>query len=247
MKKALLNKAKFLCLIGAIFLFSSNSFTNFEVSQSVLDEINSFKLKKPIFRTKSESEDLLNTVFERIQDSAKEVCKEHVKNIDRCQWELSVESNNQFNAYASEDNKITFYTGLVRGVYYEEELAFVVAHEIAHHIGNHIAEAKTKTVFGAVIGAIITGSTGIPTGNIILSGANMGRLSGSKRQELEADALSLEILQKSGYDLEKSRHGIIRLTRIGVSRVNSVFMDSHPSGPERVIWYDQVRDYLEDE
>ena len=106
-------KAKSFCLIGAIFLFSSNSFANFEVSQSVLDEINSFKLKKPIFRTKSESEDLLNTVFEKIQDSAIEVCKEHVKNTDRCKWELIIESNNQFNAYASEDNKITFYTGLV--------------------------------------------------------------------------------------------------------------------------------------
>ena len=108
-------KAKFFCLAGAFFLFSSNSFANFEVSQSVLDEINSFKLKKPIFRTKSESEDLLNSVFEKIQDSAIEVCKKHVRNINRCEWELVIESNNQFNAYASEDNKLLFTLDLLEG------------------------------------------------------------------------------------------------------------------------------------
>lgn len=68
-------------------------------------------------------------------------------------------------------------------------------------------------------------------------------MSYSKQQELEADAISLKILKDSGYDLNKARMGIIRLTRIGPSRVNSVFLDSHPSGPERVMWFDELSRY----
>ena len=45
------------------------------VPESVLKEINSFKLKKPIYRTKSEAIILLEKVIEKVNPSAVELCK----------------------------------------------------------------------------------------------------------------------------------------------------------------------------
>lgn len=235
---------KQVCFIAFLFIsFGINAANKVEIPEKVLYEINSYKLKKPIYRTKAESRALLESVIEKIYPKAKELCLSQGLDITKCEWDLEVVSGNQFNAYASGKNKISFYTGLVRGIHYEEELAFVVAHEIGHHIGDHLNKSKTRSIIGALFGAAIAYEAGIPSSDPAIIGANIGRMSYSKQQELEADAISLKILKDSGYDLNKARMGIVRLTRTGFSRVNSVFLDSHPSGPERVMWFDELSRY----
>jgi Zn-dependent protease with chaperone function len=211
-----------------------------------VEEINSFKLKKPIYRTRSESKKLLEKVINRIEPFAVEICLATRDDIKKCKWELEVVSSNQFNAYASGDNKISFYTGLVRGVYYEEELAFVVAHEIAHHIGNHLNESLISTLTGAFLGALVASESDLDifSADIAQTGAYIGRFSGSRKRESEADFISTIILKKAGYDLEKARIGLIRMTRTGLSKTSSKFLDSHPTGPERLIAYDEITNSL---
>lgn len=227
-------------LLCAVFSISSNFLhSDIVVPESVLKEINSFKLKKPIYRTKSEARILLEKVIEKVNPSAVELCKKTGLSIEKCSWKLEVISGNQFNAYASGDNKISFFTGLVRGVHYEEELAFVVAHEIGHHLANHLNESRSRSIIGAILGAALGMEDGFGIDGAII-GSNLGSLSYSKKQELEADAISIKILKDSGYDLEKARMGVIRLTRTGPSRMYSVFSDTHPSGPERIMWFDEI-------
>lgn len=227
-------------MIFPSFLLASNSFSEDEIKKMV-DEINSFQLKKPIYRTKSESIALIEKVIERIEPYANELCLSLRKDQKLCDWELEVISSNRFNAFASGDNKIGFYTGLVRGIYYEEELAFVVAHEIAHHIANHINESKTATYGGAIIAALIAASSGVPelSADAAQSGAYIGRFSGSRKRESEADLISTIILKKAGYDLKKARIGLIRMTRTGLSKTTSEWLDSHPTGPERILAFDE--------
>lgn len=210
------------------------------VSPELLKEINSYKLKKPIYRTKSQAKLLLENVIARIRPSAESICTE--LSATQCDWELEVVSGNQFNAYASGKNKISFYTGLVRGIHYEEELAFVVAHEMGHHIGNHLNEAKRSSILGALLGAAIALETDSPemASDAANIGAYIGRFSYSRQQEIEADTISRKILIDSGYDMEKARAGLIRLTRTGLSKATSSFGDSHPSGPERILIWDTI-------
>ncbi len=223
----------------ALFSISNFVLSDIVVPESVIKEINSFKLKKPIYRTKSEARIMLEKVIERVNPSAVELCKKTGLSIEKCNWDLEVISGNQFNAYASGNNKISFFTGLVRGVHYEDELAFVVAHEIGHHLANHLNESRGRSILGAVLGAALGMEDGYGIDAAII-GSNIGSLSFSKKQELEADAISIKILKDSGYDLEKARMGVIRLTRTGPSRMYSVFSDTHPSGPERVMWFDEI-------
>ena len=130
---------------------------------------------------------------------------------------------------------------MVRGVYFEEELAFVVAHEIGHHIANHLNESRRYTTIGAILGAAIALEADLPPGDASQIGSYIGRFSFSRRQEIEADAISKRILISSGYDIKKARIGLIRLTRTGLSKANSQFLDSHPSGPERILIFDKVQ------
>jgi predicted Zn-dependent protease len=228
-------------LMSFILSISINLSTQeLEVTKEILNEINTFKLKKPIYRTKSESRLFLEQIIDKIKPSAEILCIELSSKEDNCNWELEVVSGNQFNAYASGKNKISFYTGLVRGIYYEEELAFIVAHEIGHHIANHLNESKRSTTIGAVLGAAIALDSDLPPGNAAQLGSYIGRFSFSRRQEIEADAISKRILINSGYDINKARIGLIRLTRTGLSKANSQFLDSHPSGPERVLIFDRM-------
>lgn len=227
-----------MCLIISMSLNINTQ--ELEVTKEILHEINTFKLKKPIFRTKSESKLFLEQIIKKIKPSAVALCIELSQKEDNCNWELEIVSGNQFNAYASGKNKISFYTGLVRGIYYEEELAFIVAHEIAHHIANHLNESKRATTVGTILGAAIALDSDLPPGNAAQLGSYIGRFSFSRRQEIEADAISKKILISSGYNIEKARVGLIRLTRTGLSKANSQFLDSHPSGPERVLVFDSM-------
>lgn len=223
---------------------SSISSTDFSTEdiKNMVTEINSFQLKKPIYRTRSESKALLEKVIKRIEPFANEICLTARKDPKKCEWKLEVVSSNQFNAYASGENKISFYTGLVRGVYYEEELAFVVAHEIAHHIGDHINESILSSLAGAFFGALLASESDLDifSGDMAQTGAYIGRFSGSRKRESEADFISTMILKRSGYDLDKARIGLIRLTRTGLSKTTSQFLDTHPTGPERILAYDEI-------
>ena len=227
-------------IVYSSFISASNSFTDDEIKR-IVDEINSYPLKKPIYRTKSESKALIEKVIERIEPFANELCLSLRNDQKLCDWELEVISSNQFNAFASGDNKIAFYTGLVRGIHYEEELAFVVAHEIAHHIANHINESKLTTYGGAILGALIAARSGVPelSADAAQAGAYIGRFSGSRMKESEADLISTLILNKAGYDLKKARIGLIRMTRTGLSKTTSQWLDSHPTGPERILAFDE--------
>ena len=134
---------KQVCLIAFLFVsFGINAANKIEIPEKVLYEINSYKLKKPIYRTKAESRALLESVIEKIYPKAKELCLSQGLDITKCEWDLEVVSV-QFNAYNRQ--KKFFYTGLVRGIHYEEELAFVVAHEI-DHIGDHLNKSKTRSI-----------------------------------------------------------------------------------------------------
>ena len=233
--------SRLICTLFFVLFSSEVSSQDMKVSKELIKEINTFKLKKPIYRTKSQSLRYLEEVIEKIKPSAELLCMEITSNPKNCKWELEIISGNQFNAYASGENKISFYTGLVRGIYYEEELAFVVAHEIGHHIANHLNESKRSTTIGAILGAAIALDSGLAPGNASEIGAYIGRFSFSRRQEIEADTISKKILINSGYDIKKARIGLIRLTRTGLSKTNSAFLDSHPSGPERVLIFDKIQ------
>ncbi|MCP4598279.1 M48 family metallopeptidase [Neptuniibacter sp.] len=192
-------------------------------------EINSYNVRKPPKRYFDENKQLYKKTVKRILPAAITICKEIKGSSETCSWDIGLANSRAFNAYATGDKEIKIFLGVVENIYYEDELAFVIAHEIGHHLASHITESMITTAIGAVLGA----SVGSPD-----LGAGIGRAAFSKSQEIEADYISMLVLKEAGYDIDRARECLIRMTRIGGGGVYSVFLGTHPSGPERLLRFD---------
>lgn len=240
--------------LWVLLLFTGSLFTNqalnLEISEieikEALFEINTSNIRKPPFRKNKEIKRTFDDIFSKVLPAAETTCRKYLgKNAD-CKWEVNYIDQNIFNAFASGKNEITFYYGLARQIFHDDELAFVVAHEIGHHIGNHVKSSKARAITGMILGGIIGAATGDATiaANTAQAGANIAVGMYSSGQEVEADFIAVEILSLSGYDLEKARDIHIRMTGVGASTAFSGFLSSHPSGPERLIMHDRSTEYF---
>ena len=221
--------------------------TSYEVYEAI-DEIDLIELSEPKKKSKEESELILSNIQSKLLPAAYMVCKEFSDNKNTsCGWKIELEENEIFNAYATGGDKIVLFTGMFDALENENEIAFVVAHEISHHIANHIQESSGNIFLGNVIGTAI-GIASIKddfsmsqqekaeqvkqASNI---GSNIGSLIYSRDQENEADLFAIGILKLAGYDLTSSRGAVIRLAKKDQDRLTSNFLDTHPTGPERVL------------
>lgn len=57
------------------------------------------------------------------------------------QWEFLVVDEDQENAFVVPGGKVVVYTGLIRMMADEEELATVLSHEVAHVLARHVVRA----------------------------------------------------------------------------------------------------------
>jgi len=106
------------------------------------------------------------------------------------------------NAYALPTNVIIIHLGLLATMQSADQLAFVVAHELAHiHSGHSYisAQQRRRSRIKAQLGDIIS----FGSGKSFVHYASKLRAS-SREQELEADRIAAEKIQKAGFDLAKA-------------------------------------------
>jgi predicted Zn-dependent protease len=144
-----------------------------------------------------------------------------------------------------EENVIVFLDGLVE--YFKDDLdalAAVLGHELAHLQADHVEAGLRKqqrarrvgSVLGTVAGIAVGDSHGALAGAAseaaVGLGGNLVALKFNRRQELEADRLSVEWMIAAGYDPE----GMLRLQRrlgeLAGTRRGSLFA-SHPVSDQR--------------
>ena len=99
-----------------------------------------------------------------------------------CGGQATVEDSKSFNAW-SDGRYVAVSSNLISLTPDDEELAFVLAHEMAHNILGHNARfEKRSSLFG-------------PKGGVQAS---------AKSKELQADALSIQIMAAAGFDVDAS-------------------------------------------
>lgn len=203
-------------------------------------------------RSISDMEKMFEEAQRSIYPAALSICREIGEiSKNRCIWSFELKDDETINAYASGDNEITFYTGLINNwVGYKEELAFVLAHEIAHHIANHINEGRSRINTGVLVGGLIGTALSQRAegeeeqleilGDTVKYGSQIANLVYSVESEQEADLLALEILKLSGLDIDRARNVVIRMVRAREGSMRSSFFDTHPTGIERLVAFDQA-------
>ena len=133
------------------------------------------------------------------------------------------------NAYANFQKEVNVYTGILKLVENDDELAAVISHEIGHILNNHIAK---QTMVSAVAStAISVGSYFIPAVGTATIAEQLATLKMSRNEESEADITGVDLMVISGYNPEAM---ISLLYKLGGAKVE--FLSTHPSANTRTMY-----------
>ena len=132
------------------------------------------------------------------------------------------------NAFATPGGFIYVYTGLVRSLNHESELAGVLAHEIAHAAERHSTDQLTKQYGFSTLVSLLTG--GDP-GLLSQVAGSLLSLRFSRSDEAEADERSVDYLCNTRFAANGAA-GFFQT--IGNAGSPPEFLSSHPSPENRV-------------
>jgi predicted Zn-dependent protease len=139
------------------------------------------------------------------------------------EYHFSVIRSDEMNAFALPGGYIYIYTGLMRSIDDEAQLAAVLAHEVGHVTARHSTERLTA-MYGAQIGiALLLGENPAEYKALIANiFTSTGFLAYSRANEFEADRLGTSYASLAGYDPR------------GMAELLGTFVDAEASEPSKL-------------
>lgn len=127
------------------------------------------------------------------------------RDLPTAQWEFVVFESKDVNAFALPGGKVGVYTGLLKLVKSDDELAAVMGHEIAHVTARHGAQRMSQAAVAALGGVILSGATSDSSRKDLYQLGYLGLAGGallkfSRDNESEADYIDIRYAAKAGYD-----------------------------------------------
>ena len=152
-----------------------------------------------------------------------------------------------YNAFATPAGHIFINSGLLIALENEEELAGILAHEIAHVVSRHISQnidrspkINLATLAGIAAGVLIGSGGSAALGNAVMVGSmaagQSAALAFSREDELQADQLAFDYLDRAGYSsmgLLTSLQKLRSKQWFGTDQIPAYLM-THPASEERM-------------
>ena len=142
------------------------------------------------------------------------------------------------NAFAIPGGHIYVYTGLIRTLDSEAELAAVIGHEISHVAARHGAEQISKEYAAGVIVSFILGDSASALDTLLTNVVTTGVfLKYSRNDELEADSLGTWYEYQAGWNPDTGMIGTLNvLDSIAQAQPISMpeFLSTHPDAASRL-------------
>lgn len=139
----------------------------------------------------------------------------------RFDWQFNVIRSRQVNAFCLPGGRVVVYTGLLRMVDNDDQLATVLAHEIGHALAHHANERITTEESGRV--------------NWLF------RQAYDRDQESEADHIGLFLMTFAGYDPDQALVFWQRMERQSRAGQLPEIISNHPSDRRRI---EQLRKWI---
>lgn len=155
--------------------------------------------------------------------------QDHMRDL---RWEFAVIRSPEINAFVVPGGKVVVYTGLLRLVTSEDELAAVLAHEVAHVVARHAAERMTQGSVAELVRMIAYWGFGLP----IPQGAMVAAffLPNSRKAETEADVIGIQLAARACYDPASAVEVFTKLGREEAKQAVPKFLRTHPVTSDRV-------------
>ncbi len=116
-------------------------------------------------------------------------------------YHFTVLDNDQVNAFAAPGGHLYFYTGILRMMDSEDELAAVMAHEISHVVGRHSVKTIQNYYGASIVTQLVLGEKSDELigkiSGLVLSLAMQGY---GRSNEFEADEFGVYYMDKAGYN-----------------------------------------------
>jgi predicted Zn-dependent protease len=143
----------------------------------------------------------------------------------RFEWEFNVIRSREVNAFCLPGGKVAVYSGLLRIVEDDDQLATVLAHEIAHALAHHSNERITREESGRV-GWLFNKAY-------------------DRQQESEADHIGLFLMTFAGYDPDEALVFWQHMQQLQRGGQPPEILSNHPSDARRIqqirVWLPQVK------
>ncbi len=196
-----------------------------ELGLQVKQQIESDRAQFPILPEASNREayQIIRTMTNEILNSGK------VHYRDEFVWEVKIIDDDQtLNAFCTPGGYIYVYTGLIKFLEKEDELAGVMGHEIAHADQRHSTRQMTKMYGISVLIDALAGNRQA-LGQIT---AGLINLKFSRSHETEADTYSVEYLGNTNFNCAGAAGFFEKM--MGQGGAPPEFMSTHPSSENRV-------------
>jgi predicted Zn-dependent protease len=168
----------------------------------------------------------INRITKTILDSGGVYAK------DEFAWRVKIINKDVLNAFCTPGGYIYVYTGLIKFLDNETQLAGVMGHEIAHADKRHSANQMVKNYGVTALASILTGG-GEPGALSTLAKGLIG-LSFSRADETEADKFSVKYLNGTSYDGRGAKYFFEKLIAAGQTGGTPAFLSTHPNPETRV-------------
>lgn len=155
-----------------------------------------------------------------------------VEHKDEFAWEVKIIKDDEtLNAFAVPGGYLYVYTGLIKFLDSEEQLAGVMGHEIAHAARRHSTQQMTKLYGLDAIRQIITGKS--DPGLIEQIALGLASLRFSREHESEADEYSVIYLCPTDYKADGAAAFFKKIK--GKGGTPPEFLSTHPDPGNRVV------------
>lgn len=177
---------------------------------------------------------------ERVNRIGRRIAEVVANDLPTAQWEFVVfDAPENVNAFALPGGKVGVYSGLLKQVESDDELAMVMGHEIAHVTARHGAQRRSEMLVAGTLGEILNASME-ESGNhsqvmvgygIIAAGVT---LKFSREHETEADYIGLRYAARAGYDPRAAINFWQKMLKGEKGTTIFTFLRTHPPTEQRI-------------
>ncbi|GHS88966.1 lipoprotein [Campylobacterota bacterium] len=162
-------------------------------------------------------------------------------------WDFYVLEDATINAFALPGGKVFFYTGILKLMKNDDQIACVMGHEIAHVLARHGAERMSQQTLAGVGEQLLGAALKVPTKyqsvyqSAYGAAANLGAiLPFSRKHESEADTIGVNLMFKAGYDPNEAVKFWQTMAAQGGGG-SPEFLSTHPSDERRI---KEIQEYI---
>lgn len=158
------------------------------------------------------------------------------------QWEIRVFKDDAVNAFAVPGGKIGVYTGMLKMVDNQDQLASVIGHEISHVLAQHsnarLSQQQLTSSGLSMANLLLTNRVEAGTQQALMTAMGLGTQYGvilpySRSHEREADVLGQELMADAGFDPRQAGSLWRKMAAEGGSTPPE-FLSTHPAPTSRV-------------